>query len=42
MGLKKGKAAVIPAGNRYSVFVQGDSEGTAAVKLDTLSSERLP
>jgi hypothetical protein len=24
-GLKKGKAAVIPAGNRYSVFVQGDT-----------------
>jgi hypothetical protein len=41
-GLKKGKAAVIPAGNRYSVFVQGDSEVTAAVKLDTLSYERLP
>jgi hypothetical protein len=39
-GLKKGKAAVIPAGNRYSVFVQGDSEVTAAVKLDTLSAER--
>lgn len=37
-GLKKGKAALIPAGNRYSVFVQGDSEVTAAVKLDTLSA----
>lgn len=24
-GLKKGKAAVIPAGNRYSVFVHGDT-----------------
>ena len=24
-GLKKGKAAVIPAGNRYSVFVSGDT-----------------
>ena len=24
-GLKKGKAAIIPAGNRYSVFVQGDT-----------------
>lgn len=23
-GLKKGKAAIIPAGNRYSIFVQGD------------------
>jgi hypothetical protein len=24
-GLKKGKAAIIPAGNRYTAFVQGDS-----------------
>ena len=24
-GLKKGKAAIIPAGNRYSVFVHGDT-----------------
>lgn len=24
-GLKKGKAAVIPAGNRYTAFVQGDT-----------------
>jgi hypothetical protein len=31
-GLKKGKAAVIPAGNRYSVFVQGDSNVTSVVK----------
>ena len=38
-GLKKGKPAIIPAGNRYSVFVDGDikikgkqSETTAAAK----------
>jgi hypothetical protein len=24
-GLKKGKAAVIPAGNRYTIFIQGDT-----------------
>ena len=25
-GLKKGKPAIIPAGNRYSVFVHGDTK----------------
>jgi hypothetical protein len=31
-GLKKGKPAIIPAGNRYSVFVHGDTtiKGRAA------------
>ena len=34
-GLKKGKPAIIPAGNRYSVFVYGDT----VVKVKSNSSE---
>jgi hypothetical protein len=31
-GLKKGKAAIIPAGNRYTAFVQGDTTVKAIIK----------
>jgi hypothetical protein len=34
-GLKKGKPAIIPAGNRYSVFVYGDT----VVKVKTNTRE---
>jgi hypothetical protein len=33
--LKKGKPAIIPAGNRYSVFVHGDT----IVKSRSITSE---
>jgi hypothetical protein len=31
-GLKKGKPALIPAGNRYSVFVHGDTKIKVTVR----------
>lgn len=43
-GLKKGKPAIIPAGNRYSVFVHGDTtvKGRITVTNGTASSESKP
>ncbi len=39
-GLKKGKPAVIPAGNRYSVFIHGDT--TIGVKVSVNAAKATP
>lgn len=40
-GLKKGKPAIIPAGNRYSVFVSGDTSVKANAAAN-MSAQTLP
>jgi hypothetical protein len=37
-GLKKGKPAIIPAGNRYSVFVSGDTKVKTKVAETTTAT----
>jgi hypothetical protein len=39
-GLKKGKPAIIPAGNRYSAFVSGDTKLDQAKLLNTTADSR--